>query len=677
MELRDYQRELVELGLGSLRNGERPVLALPTGAGKTEVAIALVRESGYRQVSFVTPNKHLVGQTAERFEGAGIRAVSNWKPGMSQVEGAVMVCTMPSFINRRAKGLVCESGLVVVDEGHHYSGLLRKARSEDDWEMVKSLEESGRYDLLGFNGEGKAVGWYRTGKWTAALLGLPSLVGLTATPWRLGKHDRMLGYPWTELICGPDYGELRDGGWLADYRLGAALVQDGIKRVRNERMGMSGDGDNVDTAKTWEQADEKLRLAWTEGAVDVWEREAEGRLTVCFALGVDHAGAVSDAFNGRGIRAEVVTGDTDNAERREVLERFNAGEVRVLVNVGVFREGFDCQEASVLLCLRPTGSLTLWRQMLGRVLRPKRDGSKALILDLTDNRYELENEGIPYLPDSVVEWDLMEREVKGAGECGEKMCDNGHPNHPAARACVWDGCECVFGGECPRCREWQYTGHYRGAEQDYRLLQRHFGGGMRWDGRCGLCVAAEWVWMEAERALVRGMIDQIEAREREKAAAEQERLEWLEGEWAGIERVMGRRLEWRRRVDALHWPSWSGAKTGNGFNAMLAGGRIWVGTMNRRRVVKVDIEHGRKYVAEGSRGRLEQARERVESALGLALRRMSFDEFMDGDWGDYLPDRNFAALNFAEWVTGVLCGSCGVRRHLVSFRRCVSCQRGR
>ena len=679
MELRDYQRDLADRGKRSLRNGERPVLVLPTGAGKTEVAIALVRESGYKRVSFVTPNKHLVGQTAERFEKAMIPAMSGWRPGMAQGDGVVMVTTMPAFINRREKGLVDESGLVVVDEAHHYSGLLRKARSEDDWRFVRELERAGRFDMLGFNGDGGAVGWYTTGKWTGALMGLNAVAGLTATPWRLGKMDRMLGYPWTELIVGPDYGELRDRGegWLAGYRLGAAEVQDGIKRVRKDRSGMSGDGDNVDAAKTWEQADEKLRLAWTEGAVDCWRREAGGRLTVCFALGVEHANAVADAFNGRGIGAAVVTGDTDNAERREVLERFRAGVVRVLVNVGVFREGFDCPEAAVLLCLRPTGSLTLWRQMLGRVLRWKADGSSALILDLTDNRHELELEGIPYLPDAVVEWDLIEREVKGAGECGEKKCDNGHPNHPAARECVWEGCDCVFGGGCPRCREWQYTGHYREAERDYRLLQRHFGGVAAWDGRCGLCVTAEWVWMEAERSKVRGMIDLREAELREAEAAEGRRLDWLEGEWAGREREMGRVGMWRRRVEALHWPSWSGASTGNGFNAMLAGGRIWVGTMNRRRVVKVDIEHGSKYVAAGNRERLELARQRVESALSLALGRMSFDEFMDGRWGDYLPERNFAALNFAEWLMGKVCERCGVRRHLGSFRMCMSCQRAR
>ena len=280
----------------------------------------------------------------------------------------------------------------MLDEGHHYTA---------EW---KTADE--RYE--GIRGARAAVA--HQGR----------LFGLSATPWRLKLTDKMRGYPWTEIIAGPPTLSLIESGWLADYQLRGLDVQHRIQRLKARRGVAAGWQDGVDAPAVWNKADDRLQLAWTDGAVAHWQANADNRPTVCFALSVAHADAVRGAFAAAGVSAEVVTGDTPPLERGQILDRFAAGETLVLVNVNVFREGFDCPAAAVLLCLRPTDSLVLWRQMVGRVMRPKPDGGKAVILDLTDNPAVFHREKMPYLPITPYAWSLEPRKIGLPGPAPEK-----------------------------------------------------------------------------------------------------------------------------------------------------------------------------------------------------------------------------------------------------------------
>ena len=147
------------------------------------------------------------------------------------------------------------------------------------------------------------------------------------------------------------------------------------------------------------------------------------------------------------IPARVILGDTPIAERNRIIAGFRDGEIRVLVNVLVATEGFDLPDASCVVLTRPTLSLALFMQMVGRGLRPKDDGGDCLILDLAANSI---THG---LPKDHREWQLEPRGKQEPGEAPTVWCPNCGVVSPAAsHKCP--NCGHPFGKDCSRCGKW-------------------------------------------------------------------------------------------------------------------------------------------------------------------------------------------------------------------------------
>ena len=109
--------------------------------------------------------------------------------------------------------------------------------------------------------------------------------------------------------------------------------------------------------------------------------------TLIFATSVNHAETVAAMLQLKGVEARAVSGGTDGWVRRSVVEQFRAGKVKVLVNYGVFREGFDAPKTRAIIVARPVYSPNLYFQMIGRGLRGMLNGGsdRCLILDVEDN----------------------------------------------------------------------------------------------------------------------------------------------------------------------------------------------------------------------------------------------------------------------------------------------------
>ena len=109
--------------------------------------------------------------------------------------------------------------------------------------------------------------------------------------------------------------------------------------------------------------------------------------TLVFATSVEHAQTVAALLNSEGFRARAVSGGTEPSVRRDIVERFRAGHIDVLVNYGVFREGFDAPKTRAIIVARPVYSPNLYFQMIGRGLRgPKNGGNdRCLIVNVRDN----------------------------------------------------------------------------------------------------------------------------------------------------------------------------------------------------------------------------------------------------------------------------------------------------
>ena len=109
--------------------------------------------------------------------------------------------------------------------------------------------------------------------------------------------------------------------------------------------------------------------------------------TLIFATSVSHAETIAAMLSLDGVAARAVSGKTDVGVRRDVVERFRRGGVQVVVNYGVFREGFDAPKTRVIIVARPVYSPNLYFQMIGRGLRGEQNGGsdRCLILNVEDN----------------------------------------------------------------------------------------------------------------------------------------------------------------------------------------------------------------------------------------------------------------------------------------------------
>jgi superfamily II DNA or RNA helicase len=189
------------------------------------------------------------------------------------------------------------------------------------------------------------------------------VLGVTATPERL--DGRGLGETFGDMVLGPEVAELVEQGYLARARAFARLAAgEDLKAIRST----GGDYDRQQLAALM------LRLPVTDAAVRDYLAMGGGRPAFAFCAGRHHAQAVAAAFAAAGVPAASLDGTARASEREALLERFRSGAVKVLASVDLLTEGFDAPEAAVALLLRPTKSLAVHRQMVGRVLRPKADG---------------------------------------------------------------------------------------------------------------------------------------------------------------------------------------------------------------------------------------------------------------------------------------------------------------
>lgn len=134
--------------------------------------------------------------------------------------------------------------------------------------------------------------------------------------------------------------------------------------------------------------------------------DVNGKKTVVFAVNVEHSKAITAAYIAAQVPAEHLDGDTPAPERSAILERFRQGETLVLSNCGIISEGFDVPSIEAIQCVRPTRSLNLWLQMLGRSLRPAPGKSHAIIIDHTQNW------ACHGLPDDEHDWSLEPMSLK-------------------------------------------------------------------------------------------------------------------------------------------------------------------------------------------------------------------------------------------------------------------------
>lgn len=353
--LRPYQNDAVNGVRRAYAAGKRaPLLVLPTGGGKTTIFSYVTNSATVkgRTVFLLCHRAELVKQiaaTLARFgchhqviaPGPVVRQcqVEQFKAhGRTYVKAGALavVASVQTLVKRLGTADLPEPDIIVVDEAHHLT-------IDSTW--------------------GRVVNAFPKAK----------LLPVTATPCRLDGKGLGMGAGGfaDELVMGPTMRELIEQGYLSKYRIFAPPNALDLTGVRT-RMG--------DYAKDQlAQAMDKPSI--TGDAVEHYRRLAAGKRAVAFCVSVAHAQHVAGEFNGAGIRAEFLDGTLDALERDRIIKRFEAGETLVLSSCDIVSEGFDLPAIEVAILLRPTQSLSLYIQQVGRALRTFPGKSEAIILD--------------------------------------------------------------------------------------------------------------------------------------------------------------------------------------------------------------------------------------------------------------------------------------------------------
>ena len=365
MEDRPYQTQAVERCLAQLREGRSPLLSMRTGAGKTEVAIRLVKEGEYRRVLFLVPGAVLLEQTRDRFRTNGIGSQCSWAPRRvwtSDIQ-AMVVTPITAYNRLRQECWPADVDLIIVDEAHHSYTLTGSDRSSRVTKIIQHARHTG----------------------------IPVL-GMTATPWVLNKLGRF-DLVYDTLVETASYAALVTQGTLAPLRLFLPDQDEEIKGGGHDSTG------EFSQAGILEQNDASI---YTDRAI-AWLVEIQGARapdawmqTIVYAIGVGHTAALANRLAALGVPVGFVSSrgpegeeercrPTVEADRHKAVQRFSAGDLRVLVNYAIVKEGFDCASAEVIVITRPTESLSLYRQMTGRASRLAEGKAAGIVLDCTDN----------------------------------------------------------------------------------------------------------------------------------------------------------------------------------------------------------------------------------------------------------------------------------------------------
>lgn len=337
LTLRDYQTDIIKQTHTSMRTGfKRPLVCLPTGSGKTVIFAWLASQTQLKGKTV-----WFVVHRSELMD----QTIDTFRKFSIPIKN-IHVGMVHSFANHPERYPAPD--LIIFDEGHHVAA--------KTW--LKIIQNN-----------------------PAAYM-----IGLTATPCRL--DGRPLGEIYDHLIIGATTQELTRMGYLAPFRYFAPSVAD--------LSGLNKRGSDYDQ----EQASDILMQRAVFGdVIKHWHEYADGLQTICYCSSIRHSKATADAFQADGINAVHFDGETGSAQRENIIERFRAGEIRILCNVDLIGEGFDVPACWCCVLLRPTTSLGLFIQQSGRALRPQL-GKTAIILDHVGN-YSRHG-----LPDDPRSWSL-------------------------------------------------------------------------------------------------------------------------------------------------------------------------------------------------------------------------------------------------------------------------------
>jgi DNA repair protein RadD len=357
IELRDYQRAGIYDIQAAMQRNRRVLYVLPTGGGKTLMfsKIAQGIQAKANEALILAHRRELLKQISGALDMWSVKhalmvPATRGTPRASVIVGSTLT------VKNRMKGLK-PPRLIVIDEAHHAA-------------IGTVLAEVLAYFPDAY------------------------VLGVTATPLRL--DGRGLGDSFDVMVQGPTVAELTMRGFLTPAEVYAPRETLDLRGIR-----LSG-GDYAKAAL--DAAMDKPSI--TGSAVQHYTKLCAGKRAVAFCCSVKHAEDVAAEFRKAGYASEHISGAMEDYERDAVLYRFRNGSTNVLTSCDLISEGFDCPSIEAAILLRPTKSLGLYMQQVGRAIRPSEGKDRTIVLDHAGNTLE------HGFVDEVRSWSLDGRETR-------------------------------------------------------------------------------------------------------------------------------------------------------------------------------------------------------------------------------------------------------------------------
>lgn len=314
----------------------------PTGGGKSVVAADLVDEwieQGAR-ILVMAHRRELLQQFDGHFSGRDIEVgMMRGKIERNMDANVVIASVFTATRDNRLETLLeMKWDYIIVDEAH-------RIMSESYAKPIREIRE--------INEECK-------------------LLGLTATPYRLDK--KALSTQFDTLVCSDDIATLIKNGYLADYKTFATPVKNLDDEVETTNSGRDYKGAMLSSYMRGQDQIDYL--------VESYKKYGENRQMIVYCVDRAHARAVEEAYKKAGYKSVgYIDGNTKEAARDKMIADFEKGKLQIIVSIDTLTEGVDLPETGCIQLARPTLSLSLYLQMVGRGLRPKKDGSYLIVLD--------------------------------------------------------------------------------------------------------------------------------------------------------------------------------------------------------------------------------------------------------------------------------------------------------
>ncbi|EKL5294221.1 DEAD/DEAH box helicase [Vibrio parahaemolyticus] len=359
--LRPYQADSVKAVIHYFRKHSTPaVIVLPTGAGKSLVIAELARLAKGR-VLVLAHVKELVEQNHTKYEGYGLKgAIFSAGLGRKETDQQVVFASVQSVV-RNLDSFKNQFSLLVIDECHR----VPDDKNSSYQKVITHLRELNP--------------------------GI-KVLGLTATPYRLGMgwiyqyHTR--GQVRTEesrffrdCIFELPIRYLLDENFLTPARMmDAPVLSYDFSQLKPANTGRYKEAE-------MDMVIDKAKRATPQIVEQIIQYARERKGVMIFAATVRHAQEIHGLLP-EGETA-IVIGDTPTPERDAIIQAFKNREIKYLVNVSVLTTGFDAPHVDLIAILRPTESVSLYQQIVGRGLRLSEGKNECLVLDYAGNSYDL------------------------------------------------------------------------------------------------------------------------------------------------------------------------------------------------------------------------------------------------------------------------------------------------